>query len=178
MNRKEVKSIAKQALKNDRWLPVGVLLVGGCIGNSLALFFAGVMNYGAVNYFTKSLNGEEKSFKDLFAGFNQYGKLFLTELLMTIYLFLWAFVPVVGIVKMFSYSQTYYVLKDNPELTPNQAITKSREIMNGHKAQLFGLGLSFLGWMIVSAFTLNILDVLYVAPYLQFAKAEFYNRIK
>jgi uncharacterized membrane protein len=32
---------------------------------------------------------------------------------------------------------TYYILLDFPEFTVNQSITRSRQIMNGHKMDLF-----------------------------------------
>jgi uncharacterized membrane protein len=178
MNRKEIKGAARLALKNDRWSSVGVLLVGQLLAGIAPLFLNGAMTYGINEYYMKSLNGEAKSFNDLFAGFKKYGKVLGTDILMTIYLFFWAFIPVVGIVKMFSYSQTFLVLRDNPELTANQAITKSREIMKGHKAQLFGLTLSFLGWRIVTCFTFGLLDILFVGPYWHYAQMEFYNKIK
>lgn len=182
MDRKEIKSVARAALKNDRWLPVGTLFVGQLIAGLFPLILNGPMQYGINEYYVKSLNGEERKFKDIFCGFNSFGKLFLADLLMCLYMALWSLIPIVGpfivIVKSFAYSQTLLILRDNPELTANEAITKSKEMMNGHKAQLFGLTLSFLGWMIVDCFTMGILGVLFVQPYMRFAEIEFYNRIK
>ena len=77
MNRKEIKSVAKQALKNDRWTPVAVLYVGQLLASIAPLFLNGVLSYGVNEYYLKSLNGEEKHFNDLFAGFKKYGKLFV-----------------------------------------------------------------------------------------------------
>ena len=178
MNRKEIKSTARLALKNDKWSSVGVLLVGQLLASIAPLFLNGVLSYGVNEYYLKSLNGEEKHFNDLFAGFKKYGKLFGADLLMTVYLFLWSFIPFAGLIKTFSYSQTLLILRDNPELTVKEAITKSRQMMNGHKAQLFGLLLSFIGWILVDCFTFGHLDILYVGPYMQYAKMEFYNKIK
>ena len=39
--------------------------------------------------------------------------------------------------------------------------------MNGHKAELFVLHLSFIGWAFLSSFTCGILLILYVGPYMQ-----------
>lgn len=182
MNRKEIKSVARQALKNDRWLPVGSLYVGVAIANLCPLFLNGPMQYGINEFFIKSLNGEDRKFKDIFCGFSKYGKLFLADLLIFLYSMCWFLIPFAGpfiaFVKSFSYSQTLLILRDNPELSANEAITKSREIMNGHKGKLFGLYLSFLGWQILNAFTLFILGVLFVDPYKRFALIEFYNKIK
>jgi uncharacterized membrane protein len=48
---------------------------------------------------------------------------------------------------------TNYILLDHPEYTVNQAITKSRELMKGHKGELFVLQLTFIGWFILSIWT-------------------------
>ena len=182
MNRHEIKSAAKQALKNDRWLPVAVVLLGQTIAASCGIL-AGPAQYGINEYFTKSLNGEDKKFVDMFAGFKNFGKTFVAWLLMLLYQGLWSLIPfagpIIAFVKGFSYSQTYLVLRDNPELSANEAITKSREIMDGNKARYFGLILSFLGWGLLDMmFTMGILGILYVNPYMQFAQIKFYEDIK
>jgi uncharacterized membrane protein len=48
---------------------------------------------------------------------------------------------------------TNYILLDHPEYTVNQAITKNRELMKGHKGELFVLQLTFIGWFILSIWT-------------------------
>ncbi len=183
MNRFEIKASAKQALKNDRWLPVAMLLISGAINTASYGILAGPMQYGLNEYFVKSLNGEDKKFVDLFAGFKHFGKTFVAWLLMGLYQALWFCVPfagpIIAFVKTFSYSQTYLVLRDNPELSANEAITKSREIMYGNKARFFGLQLSFLGWILLDLmFCCGILGILYVNPYMKFATVKFYEDIK
>jgi uncharacterized membrane protein len=48
--------------------------------------------------------------------------------------------------------------------------------MNGHKWEYFVLYLSFLGWFILSGFTMGILD-LWVLPYYNLALANFYIKL-
>ena len=51
--------------------------------------------------------------------------------------------------------------------------------MDGNKARYFGLILSFLGWGLLDMmFTMGILGILYVNPYMQFAQIKFYEDIK
>jgi uncharacterized membrane protein len=64
-----------------------------------------------------------------------------------------------GIIKSFSYALTPYILKDNPDLKFNSAITKSREMMNGHKLELFTLYLSFIGWYLLIFLTMCLVYV-------------------
>ena len=91
---------------------------------------------------------------------------------------LWMLLLIIpGIVKMFSYAMTPYILEENPELTANEAIDRSRAMMKGHKFDLFWLYLSFLGWIILSIFTLGI-GLLWLGPYIQTAHAAFYEDVK
>ena len=98
--------------------------------------------------------------------------------LMRLFIALWMLLLIIpGIVKMFSYAMTPYILEENPELSANEAIDRSRAMMKGHKFDLFWLYLSFLGWIILSFFTLGI-GLLWLAPYIQTAHAAFYEDVK
>ena len=78
---------------------------------------------------------------------------------------------------MVSYSQIYYVLKDNPELGFNAAIERSMDMMEGHKMQYFLLGLSFFGWILLAILTFGIL-ALWVSPYMNATFAHYYEYVK
>ena len=72
---------------------------------------------------------------------------------------------------------TFYILKDHPELSGNDAITASRKLMDGHKGDLFILQLSFIGWFLLSCLTCGIL-FFYTVPYYYATEAAFYESIK
>ena len=57
------------------------------------------------------------------------------------------------------------------------ALKKSWSMMKDHKAEMFWLGLSFIGWMILSMFTLGI-GFLFLAPYMYTTFAHFYEDLK
>ena len=98
--------------------------------------------------------------------------------LMYVFIILWSlllFIP--GIIKMFSYAMTPYILEENPELSANEAIDRSRAMMKGHKFDLFWLFLSFIGWFFLSLLTLGI-GGLWLGPYMQTATAAFYEDVK
>jgi uncharacterized membrane protein len=82
-----------------------------------------------------------------------------------------------GIIKKYSYALTPYILKDNPKLEYNSAITLSRKMMDGHKWELFYLQFSFIGWAILSCFTFGI-GYLWLIPYIQTTQAAFYEEVK
>ncbi|PRY72489.1 DUF975 family protein [Alkalibacterium olivapovliticus] len=123
--------------------------------------------------------------KDSFRVFSRpfFIPVFLIQLLQSLFIALWTLVFIIpGIVKGYAYSQAFFIFKDKKELgeeeypTAIDCITESRELMDGHKMELFSLHITFIGWHIVEALTLGIAS-LYVRPYLNMAEAVFYDRI-
>lgn len=96
-----------------------------------------------------------------------------------IFIFFWTLLFIIpGIVKAHAYAMTAYIIQD-PDFHENDlsAIETSQELMNGKKADLFMLNLSFLGWYILSIFTFGLL-LFYVIPYHTTAMVLFFNDIK
>ena len=81
-------------------------------------------------------------------------------------------------IKTFSYAMTTYILADCPNVKAQDALKLSTRIMKGHKWQLFVFGLSFLGWQLLSALTLGLLDIFYVGPYMNSAFATYYLEVR
>ena len=107
-----------------------------------------------------------------------YGHKLAGMFLYSLKIFFWTllfFIP--GIVMCFAYAMTPYILEEHPEISAWDASTRSREMMKGHKFDLFYLYLSFIGWIILSLVTLGI-GFLWLAPYMEAAKAAFYNDLK
>jgi uncharacterized membrane protein len=125
-----------------------------------------------------SRNGSS-NFENLFDGFrNGLGNNIVASILVQVFTFLWSLLFIIpGIVKSYSYSMTYFILADNPDMAPTDAIKASREMMDGKKWRLFCLDLSFIGWYLLSILTLGIL-ALWISPYNMMARAEFYESIK
>lgn len=103
----------------------------------------------------------------------------------SVMIFLWSLLLIVpGIMKAFAYSQTYFVYKDLSAATPDgharpryrDAITRSRQLMRGHKFEYFVLQLSFIGWAILSGLTLGI-GQLWLTPYRFGVFANYYDNL-
>lgn len=154
----------------------------GSMGLYYLLLFLVVMplSVGLLNAFLKLLTqGDNEVPSNMYqiAKKNYWHKVW-GMLLMTIFITLWSFLFVIpGIIKMFSYSMTPYILEENPELTANEAIDRSRAMMKGHKFDLFWLILSFIGWMILCIFTAGI-GYLWLLPYMETSVAGFYEDVK
>ena len=82
-----------------------------------------------------------------------------------------------AIIAAFSYSMVFYILADNPDISPTNALKKSKEMMMGYKWKIFFLGLSFLGWALLAILTLGI-GLLWLMPYIQVSTINFYEDIK
>lgn len=66
------------------------------------------------------------------------------------------------------------IAADNSEMTGKEAVEESRKRMEGKRAKLFFLELSFIGWAILAAFTFGI-GYLWLIPYMNFACIVFYK---
>ena len=110
----------------------------------------------------------------------EYGRSLFGIWTYTIFLIGWTLLLIVpGIYKAFSYGMSLFIMQDREfsHLNGYQAITKSREYMNGHKLEYFDLLVSFIGWYLLVIVTVG-LAAFYVIPYVQQAKAEFYLELK
>lgn len=91
---------------------------------------------------------------------------------------LWSLLLIVpGVVKGYSYSLSYYVLADNPDMTQSEAREESMRLMEGNKMRLFLLELSFLGWTLLGVLSCGIL-MFWIQPYIQATGALFYDELR
>lgn len=145
-----------------------------------ALLLLGPLSFGLAVIFLSLARGKETiDLADLFKGFNgtDFVRLMLLGLLETVFIFLWSllfWIP--GIVKSYSYSMAFYLSYDHPDWDWKQCIDESRRLMNGYKWKLFVLDLSFIGWYIVGSLACGV-GVLWVYPYHQMARTEFYQEL-
>lgn len=147
---------------------VGIILLGG------------PLTYGMCKITLNNARGVKRTeITDLFGGFNKdFLNSFLLELLMSLYIFLWSLLLVIpGIIKSYAYALSFYIQNDSENKDWSYCLHKSEEMMRGHKAELFVLDLSFIGWYIVGALCLGI-GTLFVVPYHMQAKTNFYLELK
>lgn len=109
----------------------------------------------------------------------QYGKFLLAELVRIIILVVVSIFTLLigGIILAYAYAMVPYLLHDYPELSIREAMKISREMMRGHKWELFILDLSFIGWFILGILTFGI-GILFAQPYQLTARAAFYDDLR
>lgn len=192
MDRAKLKQTARLLLRGNWEWGVLLSLLTAIISCLIAGFTSGVGSIisallfaGYAFAFLDFIAGEKESnyFSAMFSAFTNQRLLpvFLTWLLESIFTFLWSLLLIVpGIVKALAYSQAMYITKDmvdsGREVKATEAITKSKELMDGHKWEFFVLQLSFLGWAILCLFTLGI-GFLWLRPYMQTTNALYYRQL-
>jgi len=111
-------------------------------------------------------------------GFSNYLHNLGGYLLTSIFIFLWTLLFIIpGIIMSLAYFCVPFLLKEEPELTPMEAIKKSKTMMKGHKKDLFLIYLGYLGFVILSMLTLGI-ALLWICPYYFTVFGAFYESIK
>ena len=176
---------ARAALRGQ-WIPAAILSVvyAGItvvlslipiLGWVLSILTVGPLVVGYKKYFLRLLRQERVEFNQLFDGFSCFAPAFVASILCTVFIFLWTLLLVVpGIIAAISYSMTFFIIADNPQIDGLQAIRRSKQMMRGHKFKLFCLGCRFIGWFLLGVITLGI-GFFFVGPYWTTAHAAFYQ---
>ena len=150
--------------------------VAGLLG-IVSFILGGTVELGYAKFLLKQYDRKQLQFSDLFSQFERFGTGFAQKFLRTLYTCLWALLLVIpGIVKGLSYAMTPFILEEHPEMTASEAIKASMRLMDGHKMDLFILGLTFIGWQILACLTMGI-GFLFLNPYMNAAYAAFYRSI-
>lgn len=203
-DRIRIKENGKLHYQNNKWqnvlvILINTLIVGGVqvvvnlsgddwvlamfmslVSIAVSLLVVNIITMGTMTWFHRAIKTEGLKMEEMFWPFKEdYGGNVLMMFLISLYTALWSMLFVVpGIVKGYSYSLAMYIKSENPNIPASKAIELSTRMTNGHKMDLFVLDMSFIGWAILSAFTLNILGILYVIPYQYASKAFAYEEIK
>lgn len=192
MNRAELKSEAKEQIKGK----IGVLflvtliiaLISGVAGAILSLVpFGGLVvsiiitpafSLSVIRVYLNVVNGGQPEARDAFCGFDDFWAAFKVTFLVGLFTFLWSLLFIIpGIIKSYSYSMSLYILAENKGKPALECINESKAMTEGHKFDLFVLGLSFLGWALLCVITLGIAAI-WVTPYMAATYANAYNLLK
>lgn len=198
--RKTYKSIALKQLKN-RWttpvlITIFITVITSLINcpsftedsgisnfvlliSLLGILVNSVMSLAETSVYCKlSRTRNPATFNDFIKGFSMWAKAFLGHLWFTIWVTLWSFLFIIpGIVKAFAYSQMFYVIAENPEISVGQAMEISKVMTKGHKGDLFTMALSFLGWGILCILTAGI-GFFWLNPYMKMSFTNAYHALK
>ncbi|HUC92147.1 MAG TPA: DUF975 family protein [Paenibacillus sp.] len=188
LTRPEIRAAARESLSGKWGKAVAITLIYYAIliaaemvplvGSIVSLLISGAFALGIALYFLGLARSANPPVATMFEGFRRFGKTLGLYLLIAIFTFLWMLLLVVpGIIAGYRYSQAYFILIDNPDIGPLEAIRRSKDMMAGHKWRLFVLHLSFIGWFLLSLLTLGI-GLLWLYPYYMASTAHFYDNLR
>ena len=192
MNRAELKTNAKIQIQGKIGILFLITLIVGAIsgaasgllslipGGSLiaTIIITPAMTLSLVRVYLMVIKGQQPEAKDAFCGFDDFFSAFKVNLLTGIFTFLWSLLFVIpGIIKSISYSMAMYVLAENKGKNAMECINESKAMTEGHKMDLFLLGLSFMGWILLTIVTCGIAYI-WVGPYMSTTFANAYRSLK
>jgi len=175
---------ARQSLEGKWGLAIATFVVYAVIIGAangfplLGLIISGPMVVGFAIFSLNIARGEEAKLEQIFDGFKNFGNAVGAYILMVIFIMLWMLLLIIpGIIAAIAYSQTFFILSEDREIGPMDALKKSRDMMDGHKWKYFEMALIFFGLSLLCILTLGI-GFLWLVPYMQVSYANFYDDLK
>ena len=165
-------------LNNMPWLSS----TGSGLSTLVNILFAVPLEYALYIYFLKLIRREEMmegNVKTLFQEFQNNWSTFVVAGVLMMLVVLLIMIPTLfigAIIFSLAYGMVPFVIFDNPGIAPREALRTSRMMMRGHKAELFLLQLSFIGWALLCI--LCPIGILWLSPYMYTATAHFYEDVK
>ncbi|MCK8617856.1 DUF975 family protein [Fructobacillus sp. M158] len=149
--------------------------------SALFLLLTWSCKWAIVDFFQKPT--KDFGYRSAFQAFapKRFLEAFLLVFVQRIQLFFWSFLGLPALVKVFSYSQTYYAYKmdllfDRKQASLTVYVTISRRVMTGRKRELFLLELSFIGWQMLALLT-GGLAYFFVTPYLNTCRVVYSTQV-
>ena len=175
----ELEGIPPETLLAIAAIILGAVIVTAIVTTLISALLFNPLRVGCVRFFTVNSDAPAR-LSELGYGYkSNYLNCVKMLLLKDIFIGLWSLLFVIpGLVKVYSYRLTPYILAENPSMASRDAISLSRKMMNGQKWRAFMLDLSFIGWQFLAALTCGLVGIFYSFPYQCATNAEFYKAVR
>ena len=139
-----------------------------------------VVSAGFVLFLLNTVRHTGACFGNLLDGFGMFGRIILLNILEGIFITLWSMLFVIpGIIAAYRYRMALYLLLDHPEMSVMQCIRQSKQMMKGHKGELFVMDLSFFGWAILETIPVFGYAVqVWTTPYISMCYVLYYEALR
>lgn len=158
---------------------VSMMVIFGILAVVFGIFISNVLEVGIRGFFIENMYsnpGVGKILQPFRSGY--YWNVVKVMFLKNLFIFLWSLLLVIpGIVKAYEYYMVPYLLAEYPDMSTEEAFTRSKEMMYGNKWNALILDFSFFPWEILSRITFGIAGIFYVNPYVNATKVELYDAI-
>ena len=159
-----------------------IVLIALAFGMALGIFLLNPLQVGLQKFFIDNSSDHTTGLNrgNIGVAFSEnymkvVGSMFTTGLFEA----LWCLLLIIpGIYKAYCWRLVPYIISENPTITGKEARDLSNGMMNGNKWDSFVLDLSFIGWKILGAFTLGILNIVFTNPYQYATNAELYLTLR
>ncbi len=158
----------QQISPSPRWLVNIVLYV-----------MADIVGAGYIIFLLNTIRASGACFGNLLDGFSFFLKIIALNLLEGLFIGLWSLLFIIpGVIAQYRYRMAIYLLCDHPEMSPLECIRESKRLMSGHKAELFVLDWSFIGWNLLEVLPIiGYLVQIWTVPYIGMTRALYYERL-
>lgn len=143
----------------------------------LKLFVGSALELGLHLFHIQLCKGDGAHVGVLFSRFGIFIRAIALNVCLCIRILLWSLLLLVpGIVAAYRYALAPYLLAEHPQMGVHEAIERSKALMEGNKARLLCLHVSYLGWIILCVVTVGVAS-LWLMPDLNTASAAFYLEV-
>lgn len=157
---------------------IALIMGSSLITIAFSLLVLPIFQVGCIRFFQKLRMNVPTGIGEVTGNFKDgnFKNIVLTNLIMYIKIYLWTLLFIIpGIIKTYEYRLIPYILAVRPGIDRKEAFRLSKVLMDGYKWKSFVLDLSFWGWNILAAYTMGILGIVYVYPYMNATYVEFYS---
>ena len=139
-----------------------------------------ILSAGFIIFLLNVIRNTGACMGNILDGFGIFFKLFLLNILESIFIFLWSLLFVIpGFIAAYRYRMAVYILIDNPQMSALECIRESKKMMKNHKAELFVFDLSFFGWYLLQAIPyIGYVVQVWTIPYINMSYALYYVALK
>tara|TARA_Y100000766_G_scaffold277328_1_gene282533 strand:+ start:1013 stop:1633 length:621 start_codon:yes stop_codon:yes gene_type:complete len=195
MENKQIMKDAQESLKGKWGISIAVCLVAGIIailatllggylinedwgGNILSLLITPPLGVGLALFFLNVCEGKSLEMKTLFNPFKEvWLNSVLAYFMMIVVVSIGTILFIIpGIIATLMFSQVLYIIAEDKEIDPYNALVKSKQMMQGNKWKLFKILIRILLLAIACILTLGI-GFIWLAPYQNAVYAKFYKVI-
>ncbi len=144
------------------WLDILLAVAGIAGGLWFSIWVLGALTVGARRFLLESRVRDNISIAAMFTPFARGNWWNVTKgtLLRSVYLILWTCTVVGFPIKFYAYRMVPYILAENPQIKPREAILLSRQMMDGQKWRCFLLDLTFfLHWSLLPTIAASLLGL-------------------
>ena len=142
---RDLMAQARESLRGQWGLAIGAFVIFALILNVVqfvpyigsigGIIIIGPMSVGMCIFALALSRNQNPRLPQIFEGFQKFGVALGAYLLMVLFVFLWTLLFIIpGYIAIYAYSQTFYIIAEDNNIGPLEAIRKSKDMMRGSDA--------------------------------------------